>query len=46
MNAEWQNIVALAIVALAVAYLLRPFFVKKRKKAGGCGSGDCGCKKP
>lgn len=37
-----QEILAYAILALAVAFLVRKFFFK-RKKGKDCGSGDCGC---
>ena len=38
-----QEIIAYALVAGAVAFLVKKFFFKKRKKAGDCGSDDCGC---
>jgi hypothetical protein len=40
MSPTLQSIFALAIVALAVTWLVRRSLAKK--KAGGCG-GDCGC---
>jgi type II secretory pathway pseudopilin PulG len=39
-----QTIIALAIVALAAALLLRSWFGKK--KSSGCGSGDCSAISP
>lgn len=46
MSPALQTIIALALVALAAAYLLRPFFQKK-KPAPGCGCGpDCGAITP
>ncbi|MFT5254278.1 MAG: hypothetical protein ACI87N_003346 [Flavobacteriales bacterium] len=38
-----QEIIAFVILALAVAYLLRKYFFKKKKAAGNCGTDDCGC---
>jgi len=40
MSPTLQSIIALAIVALAVIWLVRRSLAKK--KAAGCG-GDCGC---
>jgi hypothetical protein len=40
MSPTLQSIIALAIVALAVAWLVRRSLAKK--KSAGCG-GDCGC---
>jgi hypothetical protein len=40
MSSEWQTIVALLLVALAVVALVRT--AVKKKKSPGCG-GDCGC---
>lgn len=35
MKTDWQWIIALGLLAVAIAYLIRPFF-KKKKKAEGC----------
>jgi len=39
-----QEIIAFALLGLAVFFLVRKFFFnnRKKKKSGGCGS-DCGC---
>jgi len=39
----FQEIIAFITLALAVAFLLRKFFFKKKKNDKNCGSGDCGC---
>jgi len=44
MTSSTQTIIALAVVALAAALLLRSWFGKK--KSPGCGSGDCGAVSP
>lgn len=43
MNAEIQNIAALAVVAVATAWLIRRWFVKRKNP--GCG-GDCAAVSP
>jgi hypothetical protein len=42
MSAELQTVLALGIVALTVALLVRSAFRKKRA-GNGCASGGCGC---
>ncbi|WP_371811632.1 FeoB-associated Cys-rich membrane protein [Flavobacterium sp. M31R6] len=37
-----QEIIAFVILVLALAFLIRKFFFKK-KSDKNCGSGDCGC---
>jgi hypothetical protein len=37
-----QDTIVYALVAGAFAFLIKKFFFKK-KKAGSCGSTDCGC---
>ena len=44
MSATLQTVIALAIVALAAALLLRSWFGKK--KSPGCGSESCGAVSP
>lgn len=40
---NWQNIASYLVLALAVAYLAKRFFLPKGKsKKGNCGT-DCGC---
>lgn len=36
-----QQIIAFALLAVAVAFLVKKFFFKKKKK--NCGNDDCGC---
>lgn len=36
-----QEIIAYVILGLAIAFLVKKFFFKKRKKNGGCDSGCC-----
>ncbi|MFV5683833.1 FeoB-associated Cys-rich membrane protein [Flavobacterium sp. GB2R13] len=39
-----QEIIAFAALAVAVAFLIRKFFFKKKKSDKNCGSDDdCGC---
>lgn len=39
-----QEIIAFVALALAVAFLIRKFFFKKKKSGKNCGSDDdCGC---
>jgi len=44
MSAALQSIIALAIVAIAAALLLRSWFSKR--KSSGCGSESCGAVSP
>ncbi|MBF0694035.1 MAG: FeoB-associated Cys-rich membrane protein [Flavobacterium sp.] len=37
-----QQIIALAILALTLAFLVRKFILPKKKKGSDCGS-NCGC---
>jgi hypothetical protein len=37
-----QEITAFVILALALFFLIKKFFFKK-KKSKGCGDNDCGC---
>ncbi|WP_202110836.1 FeoB-associated Cys-rich membrane protein [Flavobacterium hydrocarbonoxydans] len=37
-----QEIIAFTILGLAVAFLVKKFFWKSKKKKD-CGGGDCGC---
>ncbi|MBF00700.1 FeoB-associated Cys-rich membrane protein [Flavobacterium coralii] len=37
-----QEIITYALVAVAVAYLVKKYFFKKKKK-GNCANDDCGC---
>ncbi|WP_098946178.1 FeoB-associated Cys-rich membrane protein [Pseudalgibacter alginicilyticus] len=44
MNTIIQNILAFTAVAIAVVFLIRKFFLKKRKTKKSCGGDDgCGC---
>lgn len=46
MSSTVQTVIALTLVALAAAYLLRPLFQKKQPTPGcGCGP-DCGALSP
>ncbi|AWA29205.1 FeoB-associated Cys-rich membrane protein [Flavobacterium magnum] len=38
-----QDILAFTTLALAIAFLVRKFLLKKRKPAKNCGSDGCGC---
>jgi len=38
-----QSIIAYLLVIGAVAFLIKKFFRKKKKKASDCGNDDCGC---
>lgn len=39
-----QEIIAFTALAIAIAFLIRKFFFKKKKSDKNCGSdGDCGC---
>ena len=37
-----QEILAYIVLGIAVAFLIRKFFLKKKKK-NNCGPDDCGC---
>ncbi|MFL9844141.1 FeoB-associated Cys-rich membrane protein [Flavobacterium sp. ST-119] len=39
---DLQDIIVYVLVIGATAFLVKKFFFKK-KKAGNCGSDDCGC---
>lgn len=38
-----QEIIAFALLGIAVFFLAKKFFFKKKKKSDGCGGSDCGC---
>ncbi len=38
-----QEIIAFVILGLAVIYLIKKYFWKKKKSDKNCGNGDCGC---
>ncbi|MFV8374317.1 FeoB-associated Cys-rich membrane protein [Flavobacterium sp. LB1P62] len=39
-----QEIIAFVALAIALAFLIRKFFLKKKKSGKNCGSdNDCGC---
>jgi hypothetical protein len=38
-----QELVAFATLIVAVAFLIKKFFFKKKAKDKNCGSSDCGC---
>jgi hypothetical protein len=38
-----QEILAFTTLILAIGFLARKFFFKKKKSAKNCGSDDCGC---
>ncbi|MBU2938157.1 FeoB-associated Cys-rich membrane protein [Lacinutrix sp. C3R15] len=42
MNTIIQNILAFSAVLLAVGFLVRKYFYKKKTKKA-CGTDDCGC---
>jgi len=42
MNTIIQNILAITAVVLAVGFLVKKFFFKKKSKES-CGTDDCGC---
>ncbi|OOG73222.1 FeoB-associated Cys-rich membrane protein [Flavobacterium sp. A45] len=37
-----QEIIAFAVLGIALAFLIRKFFFKKKSNKN-CGNGDCGC---
>lgn len=45
MSSSLQTLIALAVVALAAAFLLRSWFGKK-KNSSACGGGACGAISP
>jgi large-conductance mechanosensitive channel len=38
-----QEIIAFVILGLAIIYLIKKYFWKKKKSDKNCGNGDCGC---
>ena len=38
-----QEIIAFVALGIALVFLSKKFFFKKKKSAKDCGSGDCGC---
>ena len=38
----FQEIIAFLILSIAIAFLIRKFFFKKKSKKN-CGENDCGC---
>jgi len=42
MNTIIQNILAITAVLLAIGFLVKKFFWKKKSKKS-CGTDDCGC---
>ena len=42
MRADWQNIIALALVAAAALYVAWRTWGMVRQRGSGCGSGGCG----
>jgi len=38
-----QEILAYITLGIALAFLIRKFFFKKKKSDKNCGSDDCGC---
>jgi hypothetical protein len=40
---ELQEILVYIALAVALAFLIRKFFFKKKKSGKNCGSDDCGC---
>jgi hypothetical protein len=45
MSSSFQTLIALGLVALALAFLLRSWFGKK-KNSSACGGGACGAISP
>lgn len=39
----FQEIIAFLTLGIAVVFLIKKFFLKKKKKDKNCGGGDCGC---
>lgn len=40
---DFQEIIAFTILGIAIAYLIKKYFFKKKKSGKNCGDGDCGC---
>lgn len=40
---NFQNILVYIALALALGFLLKKFFFKKKKAQKACGKDDCGC---
>jgi hypothetical protein len=40
---EIQEILAFLALGIALTFLIKKFFFKKKKSDKDCGSGDCGC---
>jgi membrane protein implicated in regulation of membrane protease activity len=38
-----QEILAFAALVIALAFLIRKFFLKKKNSKKNCGGDDCGC---
>jgi large-conductance mechanosensitive channel len=38
-----QEIIAFAILAAAVGFLIKKYFFKSKKSSKSCGENDCGC---
>lgn len=38
-----QEIIAYILLGIAIAFLIKKFFFKKKKSGKDCGSDDCGC---
>lgn len=38
-----QEIIAFIALGIAVAFLIKKFFFKKKKSDKNCGNDDCGC---
>ncbi|WP_099092419.1 FeoB-associated Cys-rich membrane protein [Flavobacterium crassostreae] len=38
-----QEILAFGILAMAVGFLIKKYFFKKKKSDKSCGTNDCGC---
>ncbi|MBT5903351.1 MAG: hypothetical protein HOH58_14705 [Opitutaceae bacterium] len=44
MNAETQSIIAIFTVTVAVGYLVRRWWVNRKRASQGCGgAGECAC---
>jgi hypothetical protein len=39
----FQEIIAFAALGIALAFLIKKFFFKKKKSDKNCGDDDCGC---
>jgi hypothetical protein len=40
---DFQEIIAFITLGIALAFLFKKFFFKKKKSDKDCGGGDCGC---